>query len=249
VINLLAKALSPDPTKRPPMTEMLTDLDEMNERLLEIETQGVISAATATAAVAGGRSSRTASTGAGEGGVADGLVAPQPPPPTPVLATLEVLSGAFEGGRSAVPDQAASAAGENIIPAIIPAVAVGPVISRETADGSAAAEVEGGGGGGGRSALAPSAAPATDVQRSTASRPLQGGSVPVSGVASGGMPSHDGRSGGGAPVPPVTSTASVVQRGAVTGGSAAVMPGSAGAGGGVAVTAAVGEGKRAVDSQ
>ncbi|CBJ32107.1 conserved unknown protein [Ectocarpus siliculosus] len=244
VVILLAKALSPDPTKRPPMAEMLAELDDMNECLLEIETRGVILAA--TAAVAGEGPSRTVSTDAGTGGVADDHGAPHPPPPLP--ATLEAVSGAFEGRGSAVPQQVAAVAGVNVIPSIFPEVAVGPAVSRETADGSAAAEEEEGGGGG-RSALAPLATPATDVQRSTVSRPLQEGSVPVLGVVSGGIPSHNGRSGGDHHVVPVASTASVVQSEVVTGGSAAVMPVSAGAGGGVAVTAAVGGGRRVVDSQ
>ncbi|CAM9181257.1 unnamed protein product [Ectocarpus sp. 8 AP-2014] len=245
VIILLAKALSPDPTKRPPMAEMLAELDDMNECLLEIETRGVISVA-AAATVAGGGQSRMASTDAGEVGVADDHVAPHPQPAAP--ATLEAVSGPFEGRGSAVPQQVAAVAGVNVIPSIIPQVAVGPAVSRETADGSASAEEEEGGGGG-RSALAPLATPATDGQRSTVSRPLQEGAVPVLGVVSGGIPSHDGRSGGGHHVVPVASTASIVQSGVVTGGSAAVMPGSAGVGGGVAVTAAVGGGRRVVDSQ
>ncbi|CAN0452335.1 unnamed protein product [Ectocarpus sp. 8 AP-2014] len=116
----------------------------MNECLLEIKTRGVISAATA-AAVAGGGPSRTATTDAGEAGVTDDRGAPHPPPPVP--DTLEAVSGALEGRGSAVPDQVAAVAGVNIIiPAVIPAVAVGPVISRETADGSAAAKEEEGGG-------------------------------------------------------------------------------------------------------
>ncbi|CAB1119284.1 unnamed protein product [Ectocarpus sp. CCAP 1310/34] len=244
VIILLAKALSPDPTKRPPMAEMLAELDDMNECLLEIETQGVISAA--TAAVVRGGPSRTVSTDGGEGSVAAGHGAPHPPPPVP--ATLETVPGAFEGCGSAVPQQVAAVAGVNFIPSIIPQVGVGPVVSRETADGSAAAEEEEGGGGG-RSALAPLATPATEGQRSTVTRPLQEGSLPVLGVVSGGMPSHDGRSGGGNHVVPVASTASIVQSGVVTGGSAAAMPGSAGVRGAVAVTAAVGGGRRVVDSQ
>ncbi|CAM9855739.1 unnamed protein product [Ectocarpus sp. 6 AP-2014] len=245
-VILLTKALSPDPTKRPPMAEMLAELDDMNECLLEIETRGVILAA--TAAVAGGGPSRTVSTDAGKGGVADDHGAPNPPPPLP--ATLEAVSGPFEGRGRAVPQQVAAVARVNVIPSIIPQVAVGPAVSRETADGSAAAAAEEEeGGGGGRSAHAPLAAPATDGQRSTVSRPLQEGSVPVLGVISGGIPSHNGRSGGGHHVVPVASTASIVQSGVVTGGSAAVMPVSAGAGGGVAVTAAVGGGRRVVDSQ
>ncbi|CAM9855875.1 unnamed protein product [Ectocarpus sp. 6 AP-2014] len=243
VINPLTKALSPDPTKRPPMSEMLAELNDMNECLLEIETRGVISAATA-AAVAGGEPSRTASTDAGEAGVTGDRGATHPPLPVP--DTLDAVSGALEGRGSAVPDQVAAVAGVNIIiPAVIPAVAVGPVVSRETADGSAAANEEEGGGGG-RSALAPSAAPANDGPRSTASRPRPGGSVPVLRVVSGGLPSHDGPSGGGHHVVPVASTASVVQLpvfvGVATGGSAAVMPGSADAGGGVAATSVVGVG-------
>ncbi|CAB1119282.1 unnamed protein product [Ectocarpus sp. CCAP 1310/34] len=177
VINLLTKALSPDPTKQPPMSEMLAELNDMNEGLLEIETRGVISAA-AAAAVAGGGPFRTASTDAGETGVADGHGAPHPRSPVP--DTLEAVT---------------AVAGVNIIiPAVIPAVAVSPVVS-ETADGSAAAAKKGGGGG--RSALAPSATPATDGRRSTSSRPIPGGSVPVLRVVSGALPSHDGPSGGG----------------------------------------------------
>ncbi|CAN0308498.1 unnamed protein product [Ectocarpus sp. 12 AP-2014] len=246
VIILLTKALSPDPTKRPPMADMLAELDDMNDCLLEIETQGVISAV-ATAAVAGGGPSRTASTDAGEAGVTDGHGAPHPPPPVP--DTLEAVSRAVQGGVSAVPDQSAAVAGVNvIIPAIIPEVAVDPAASRETADGSAAAAEEEGGGGG-RSALAPLATLATGGQGSTVSRPLQEGSVPVSEVVSGGLPSHDGPSGGGNHVVPAACAASIVQSGVVTGGSAAVVPVSAGAGGGVAATAAVGGGRRVVDSQ
>ncbi|CBJ32106.1 hypothetical protein Esi_0308_0018 [Ectocarpus siliculosus] len=252
VINLLTKALSPDPTKRPPMSEILA-VNDMNECLLEIETRGVISAATVSA-VAGGGPSRTASTDAGEAGVTDDHGAPHPPLPVP--DTLDAVSGALEGRGSAVPDQVAAVAGvyNIIIPAVIPAVAVGPVVSRETADGSAAAKEEEGGGGG-RSALAPSAAPATDGPWSTASRPFPGGSVPVFRVVSGGLSSHDGPSGGGHHVVPVASTASVVRLpvfvGVVTGGSAAVMPGSADAGGGVAATSVVGVGggRGVVDSQ
>ncbi|CAM9512618.1 unnamed protein product [Ectocarpus sp. 4 AP-2014] len=243
VILLLTKALSPDPTKRPPMAEILAELDDMNECLLEIETQGVISAA--TAAVAGGGPSRTASTDVGEGSVADGHGAPHPPP---VPDTVEAVSGAFEGRGSAVPQQVAAVAGGKVIPSMIPEVVVGPAVSRETADGSAAAAEEEGGGGG-RSALAPLATLATDGRRSTVPRPLQEGSVPLLGVVSGGMPSHDGRSGGGNHVVPVASSASVVQSGVVTGGSPAVIPGSAGVGGGVTMMSAVGGGRRVVDSQ
>ncbi|CAM9502192.1 unnamed protein product [Ectocarpus sp. 12 AP-2014] len=82
VINLLTKALSPNPTKQPPMSEMLAEMDDMNECLLEIETRGVISAAAAPA-VAGGGPSRRASTDAGEAGVTDDHGAAHPPPPVP----------------------------------------------------------------------------------------------------------------------------------------------------------------------
>ncbi|CAN0512089.1 unnamed protein product [Ectocarpus sp. 8 AP-2014] len=100
------------------MSEMLAELNDMNECLLEIETRGVISAATA-AAVAGGGPSRTASTDAGEAGVTDDRGAPHPPPPVP--DTLEAVSGALEGRGSAVPQQVAAVAGVNIIiPAVIP---------------------------------------------------------------------------------------------------------------------------------
>ncbi|CAM9587526.1 unnamed protein product, partial [Ectocarpus sp. 13 AM-2016] len=201
VINLLTKALSPNPTKQPPISEMLAELNVMNECLLEIETRGVISAA-AAAAVAGGGPSRMASTDTGEAAVTYDNGAAHPPPPVP--DTLEAVSGALEGRGSAVPDQVAAVARVNIIIlAVIPAVTVSPVVSRETADGSAAAKE---GRGGGRSALAPSAAPATDGQRSTASRPIPGGSVPVLRVVSGGLPSHDGLSGGGNHVVQVART-------------------------------------------
>ncbi|CAM9745710.1 unnamed protein product, partial [Hapterophycus canaliculatus] len=40
VVDLLVRALSPDPAKRPSMSEMLAELSDLDSYLLEVETQG-----------------------------------------------------------------------------------------------------------------------------------------------------------------------------------------------------------------